>query len=76
MSVPTNIVEGSGQRSGREFSRFLNIALNSTTELEYHLIAARDLEAISATDSLTLLSEVVEVRKMIFGLLRYLARKS
>jgi four helix bundle protein len=46
MSVPTNIVEGCGQQSAREYSRFLRIALNSTSELEYHLLAARDLAAL------------------------------
>lgn len=76
MSVPTNIVEGSGQQSGREFSRFLRIALNSTTELEYHLLAARDLGAVPASDSLTLSSQVVEVRKMLYGLLRYLKSRT
>jgi four helix bundle protein len=72
MSVPTNIVEGCGQQSTREYSRFLRIALNSTSELEYHLLAARDLGAVRASDSLTLTSQVVEVRKMLYGLLRYL----
>lgn len=76
MSVPTNIVEGSGQQSDREFSRFLRIALNSSTELEYHLIAARDLNALRESDSLTLLSQVIEVRKMLHGLIRHLASKS
>jgi S23 ribosomal protein. len=76
MSVPANIVEGSGQQSTREFSRFLRIALNSTTELEYHLIAARDLRAVRDSDSLTLLSQVIEVRKMLYGLLRHLASRS
>lgn len=46
------------------YSRFLRIALNSTSELEYHLLAARDLGALRASDSLTLISQVVEVRKM------------
>lgn len=73
MSVPTNIVEGSGQQSAREFARFLRIALNSTSELEYHLLAARDLKAATATDVVTLLSQVIEVRKMLYGLLRSLA---
>jgi four helix bundle protein len=73
MSVPTNIVEGCGQRSAREFSRFLRIALNSTSELEYHLLAARELGVVRASDSLTLISQVIEVRKMLYGLLRYLA---
>ena len=76
MSVPTNIVEGCGQHSTPEFARFLRIALNSTTELEYHLIAARDLEAIRERDSLTLINQVTEVRKMLYGLLRYLSARS
>lgn len=75
MSVPTNIVEGSGQESAREYARFLRIALNSATELEYHLITARDLGAISGASSLTLITQVVELRKMIYGLLRHLARQ-
>jgi four helix bundle protein len=75
MSVPTNIVEGSGQQSTREYARFLRIALNSTTELEYHLLAARDLEAARETDSLTLITQVIEIRKMLYGLLRYLASR-
>jgi four helix bundle protein len=75
MSVPTNIVEGCSQQSAREYSRFVRIALNSTSELEYHLLAARDLAAIRATESLTLISQVVEVRKMLYGLLHYLASR-
>ena len=38
MSVPTNIVEGTGQRSGKEFGRFIDIAIKSTSEVEYHLL--------------------------------------
>ena len=76
MSVPANIVEGSSEQTAKEFSRFLRIALNSTTELEYHLIAARDLRVVRESDSLTLISQLVEVRKMLYGLRRYLASKS
>jgi four helix bundle protein len=76
MSVPTNIVEGCSQQSTREYSRFVRIALNSTTELEYHLVTARDLAAVRASGSLTLISQVIEVRKMLYGLLRYLKSRS
>jgi four helix bundle protein len=72
MSVPANIVEGSGQQSSREFCRFLRIALNSATELEYHFLTARDLRVIRETDSLALTSQVIEVRKMLYGLVRHL----
>ena len=75
-SVPTNIVEGCSQQSAREYSRFLRIALHSTTELEYRLIAARDLGAARGADPLTLVSQVIEVRKMLYGLLRYLKSRS
>jgi len=72
MSVPATIVEGAGQQSSREFSRFLRISLNSTMELEHHLLTARDLRVVRDSESLTLVSQVIEVRKMIYGLLRYL----
>jgi four helix bundle protein len=70
MSIPANIVEGRGQISDREFSRYLRIALNSTSELEYHLIAARDVHAISEQNYASSLSLVVEVRKMLHGLIQ------
>jgi four helix bundle protein len=72
-SVPTNIVEGAGEQTAPNFSRFLRVAINSTNELEYHIIVATDRKAISPTESLTLKSQVVEVRKMLYGLRRYLA---
>jgi four helix bundle protein len=70
MSIPTNIVEGTGQKSRKEFARFLGFALNSTSELEYHLLVARDMEAIEATDFDSLSAQTVEVRKMLHGLLK------
>lgn len=69
MSMPANIVEGRRQDSEKEFARFLRIALNSGCELEYHLIVARDVGAISESDSDALLREATEVRKMLHGLL-------
>src|SRR5258708_20401937 len=76
MSVPANIVEGRSQQSEREFARFLRIALNSTTELEYHLIAGRDIAVIRQSDYLTLTSQLIEVRKMLYGLLQRLKARS
>ena len=70
MSIPTNIVEGSGQESRREFGRFLRYAANSATELEYHLIIARDIRAIGLNDFAALVSQTVEVRKMLRGLIK------
>jgi four helix bundle protein len=68
MSIPTNIVEGTGQTSGKEFARFLSIALKSTSELEYHLIMAQDIGAITPADFDSLSAQAIEVRKMLHGL--------
>lgn len=68
MSIPTNLVEGAGQKSGMEFARFISISLNSTSELEYHLIVARDMRVISANDFESLSAQTIEVRKMLYGL--------
>lgn len=75
MSVPANIVEGAGEQTAKEFDRFLRIALNSASELEYHLIAARDTEALNKSDCVTLISQVIKVRKMLHGLRRHLAHR-
>ena len=69
MSIPTNIVEGRGQKSEREFARFLRYATNSTAEFEYHLIVARDIVTIRKSDAISLLAQAVEVRKMLHGLI-------
>ena len=68
MSIPTNIVEGTGQKTGKEFSRFIGIALNSASELEYHLMMARDDRLIELSEVESLSSRTIEVRKMLHGL--------
>lgn len=74
MSIPTNIVEGRGQRSDREFCRFLRYSVHSSSELEYHVTIARDLHAISIGDSKSLLDQVIEVRRMLYGLIKSLSK--
>ncbi len=69
MSISTNIVEGVGQKTGREFGRFIRIALNSSSELEYHLMVACDIELMSVADFESLCMQTIEVRKMLYGLL-------
>src|SRR5215472_6661494 len=42
-SIGANIAEGCGRRGDAELGRFLQIAMGSACELEYHLLLARDL---------------------------------
>jgi four helix bundle protein len=68
MSVSANIVEGREQQSEREFARFLGYAIASASELEQHLLVAKDVRAITDTDYRSALTQVIDVRKMLHGL--------
>ena len=70
MSVPTNIVEGNAHASPRERARFLGYALASAWEVEGHVQLASDLGMITTKDYETLLDRVINVRRMLYGLLK------
>jgi four helix bundle protein len=71
-SIPANIAEGCGRGSDGEFGRFLQIAMGSASELEYHLLLARDLGYLDGETYATLDARVVEIKRMLTGLLRSL----
>ncbi len=48
MSVPANIAEGCGRNGDAELARFLQIAMGSASELEYHILLANDLGLLTA----------------------------
>ena len=75
LSVPSNIAEGSGRGHDREFIRFLQIAIGSTNEVEYQVLLARDLGFLSAEDHQHLDRQIIEVRRMLVGLVRSLGTK-
>jgi four helix bundle protein len=72
-SIPANIAEGRRQESEKEFARFLRYTLNSSSELEYHLILAHDTKAISERDFRSLVTQTIRVRKMLYALLKCLS---
>ena len=51
VSIPSNIAEGSGRRSAKDFIRFLNIATGSLSELETQLILCEKFKYISNVDT-------------------------
>jgi len=67
-SVAANIAEGCGRRSDAELHRFLQIARGSASELEYHLLLARDLHFMNGADFKHIEPGVVEVQRMLTSL--------
>ena len=72
LSIPTNIAEGAGKGGDAEFRRYVQIALGSASETTYHLLVARDLGLIDGHTYDDLITRVVEVRRMLTGLLKRL----
>ncbi|MFV0267385.1 MAG: four helix bundle protein [Draconibacterium sp.] len=68
VSIPSNIAEGSGRNSDKEFSRFLDISLGSSFELETQIIIAHKLSFINNEKFNELTHDVQEEQKMITGL--------
>lgn len=67
-SVPTNISEGSGRQSEKEFGQFLNIALGSISETEYLLLLSKDLLYISSENFEQLSQKAKTIKSKIFKL--------
>jgi four helix bundle protein len=76
VSIGANIAEGCGRRSDGEFVRFLQIARGSASELEHHLLLARDLKFLNRDVHADLEKQVVEVQRMLTSLVTAIDRKS
>jgi len=64
-SIPANIAEGCGRTGAAELGRFIQIAMGSASEVEFHLLLARDLGLLDAADSERLSGQVIEVKRML-----------
>ena len=67
-SVPANLAEGAGHATDPQFNRFLEIALASAREADYHLLLARDLGVLGSKDYAGLEARLSEVQGMLMGL--------
>jgi len=75
-SIPANIAEGSGREGKKEFLRFLQIALGSAKETEYHLLLARDLSYMTLDAHSELDGKLEELKRMLSGLISSIRQRS
>lgn len=76
VSIPSNIAEGSGRNSKKEFVQFLGIANGSSFELITQLMLLKRLNIIQEEKIQQLIDDLVEVCNMNFALQRSLSQST
>ena len=71
-SIPTNIAEGCGRGGEKELARFLQIAMGSASELEYHLLLCKDLGLLDTSLHHDLDKQTTEVKRMLTSFIKKL----
>ncbi len=73
-SIGANIAEGCGRRSDPEMKRFVQIARGSASELEQHLLLAKDLKFLNEAEFIEFEKKTHEVQRMLAALAQSLQR--
>lgn len=69
VSIPSNIAEGSGRKSNKDFAQFLSIAYGSLCELDTQVIISMELGFLKNQDLEEIEKEIGELQKMLFALI-------
>jgi four helix bundle protein len=75
-SIPANIAEGCGKNGEAELARFFQMARGSASELEYHLLLARDLDFLPVSEYERLTKELGEMQRMLASFINKLKAQS
>lgn len=65
VSIPSNIAEGAGRASKKDFAHFLSIANGSACELETQLLIAFNVGFLSQNDLTKNIDLIIRIRKML-----------
>ena len=71
MSVVSNIAEGAGRGTNREFVRFLRIARGSLQELLSQIAIAGEMDLVARAALEALEEQGEQTGRLLFGLIRY-----
>ncbi|MFN8437895.1 MAG: four helix bundle protein [Cytophagales bacterium] len=75
VSVASNIAEGTGRSTDKDFVNFLHISLGSTYEIETQILLCDQLNYFSKETVEILLKEVSDIQKMLIGLINSIKSK-
>ena len=72
VSIPSNIAEGAGRNSNKDFSRFIHIAIGSSFELETQLIIAHEIGFIEKEIYNGIIEKLDLIQKRLVNFNKYL----
>jgi four helix bundle protein len=75
-SIGANLAEGCGREGDAELGRFCSMARGSASELEYHLLLAKDLGFLEAAAHHKLAEQTTEIKRMLTALIQKLKAES
>ncbi|RJE70411.1 MULTISPECIES: four helix bundle protein [Reichenbachiella] len=67
-SIPSNIAEGAGRNTGKDFNRFLDMAVGSLFELETQTLLSARLGFMPNENQEVILKQISEIHLMTIGL--------
>ena len=75
VSIPSNIAEGSGRGTNKDFIQFINVANGSAFEVETQLYLALDLEYISQSEFEEISKRLLDIERLIYNFKKSLSNQ-
>jgi four helix bundle protein len=76
ISIPSNIAEGHGRESNKEYLRFLNISIGSLFELQTQLEIAKNIEYLTEEDFNNLYDDSREIERMLVSFINKIKERN
>ena len=76
VSIPSNIAEGAGRNSDKEFIYFLSVANGSAYEIQTQLLISNNLKFLKDNVLESMLNELDEIQKMNYNFQKILKKNS
>jgi len=74
VSIPSNIAEGAGRTTNKDFARFVGIAIGSAFELETQLIISKELNYLEKNTYEKLVNELASIQKKLINFQKHLIK--
>jgi four helix bundle protein len=72
VSIKSNMIEGSGKRTSKEFISYLGNAMGSLKEVRGQIEIGNDLKYFEGVDEV---AEIRRIERMLFGYIKYIEKK-